>query len=320
MLVEERMTDTFLNTDTFRHEALFYSGLSEFVERTTEFIRDGLEASEPVLVAVIHPKIEMIREALGRDADEVSFIDMAQVGRNPARIIPVWHNFLATVRETSAPVRGIGEPIWPGRSGEEVVESHVHESLINLAFTGTSAWILCPYDAQSLDPRVIEDAYHTHPTISSSGVTSTSDSYPGLDGIPLPFSHELPAPPRESKAVGIAPGQLRALRSFVCQWGTAFGLSPDRLDDLLLAVTELAANTMRHGGGQGMLRVWHEGQAFVCQVEDSGRLYEPLLGRRRPTSEQEHGRGLWMVNQLCDLVQIRTSPHGTTIRIRVFRT
>ena len=43
--------------DTFSHEALFYAGAAEFVQRTAAFIREGLEADEPVLVVVNAEKI-----------------------------------------------------------------------------------------------------------------------------------------------------------------------------------------------------------------------------------------------------------------------
>jgi anti-sigma regulatory factor (Ser/Thr protein kinase) len=34
-----------------------------------------------------------------------------------------------------------------------------------------------------------------------------------------------------------------------------------------------------------------------------------------PDGEQEGGRGLWLINQLCDLVQLRSSPEGTSVRM-----
>jgi hypothetical protein len=36
-----------------------------------------------------------------------------------------------------------------------------------------------------------------------------------------------------------------------------------------------------------------------------------------PDPDPESGRGLWLVNQLCDLVQIRSGPSGTTIRVHM---
>ena len=86
----------------------------------------------------------------------------------------------------------------------------------------------------------------------------------------------------------------------------------------MLAVNELAANSVRHGGGRGELRVWQEDDALVCEVARRRLHRRPARGRAASRPEQLGGRGLWMVNQLCDLVQIRTPPHAplNTVRVR----
>jgi hypothetical protein len=43
-----------------------------------------------------------------------------------------------------------------------------------------------------------------------------------------------------------------------------------------------------------------------------------MAGRERPTSERDGGRGLWMVNQLCDLVQLRSFPDGAAVRLHMY--
>ena len=51
----------------------------------------------------------------------------------------------------------------------------------------------------------------------------------------------------------------------------------------------------------------------------AGRLEDPLVGRARPTPTQDHGRGLWLVHQLCDLVQLRSGEAGTVARVSMAR-
>jgi anti-sigma regulatory factor (Ser/Thr protein kinase) len=87
------------------------------------------------------------------------------------------------------------------------------------------------------------------------------------------------------------------------------------VDVLELAASELATNTIRHGGGAGTVAMWLDGSAAVVEFSDAGVLTDPMSGRRTPTLEQEGGRGLYLVNQLCDLVQLRSSDRGTTVRI-----
>jgi anti-sigma regulatory factor (Ser/Thr protein kinase) len=87
--------------------------------------------------------------------------------------------------------------------------------------------------------------------------------------------------------------------------------------DLVLAADEIATNSLRHGGGLGTAGVWTEGDEVVCEIRDRGRMHEPLAGRRRPSVEGSGGRGLWLANQLCELVQIRATDTGGVVRIRV---
>jgi len=93
------------------------------------------------------------------------------------------------------------------------------------------------------------------------------------------------------------------------------GLPATRAGDLVLAVNELATNSIRHAGGDGVLRMWHADDALICEVADAGRIADPLAGRRRPPSGQSGGHGLWLCNQICDLVQLRTFATGSVVRL-----
>ena len=77
----------------------------------------------------------------------------------------------------------------------------------------------------------------------------------------------------------------------------------------MLAVSEIATNAVVHGGGGGILRIWQEDDAVVCDVTSRGRIDSPLVGRERPVSHSVGGYGLWLANEVCDLVQIRSLRH-----------
>jgi anti-sigma regulatory factor (Ser/Thr protein kinase) len=307
-------------TQTFRHEAIFYDGAADFVDRTAPFIREGVAADEAVLVVVGSAKIERLRAALGRDADRVRFADMDDVGRNPARIIPAWRDFVTEHAGGGRRFRGLGEPIWPERSPDELVECQRHEALLNVAFDGSPAWwLLCPYDTRSLDSSVLEEAARSHPHLTHGDRQSVSVSYRDLDASAAPFDAPLPEPAVRPRELTIGPGGLDHVRRFVARLAAESGLGRPRSADLVLAVNELATNTLRHGGGRGVLRTWTQDDAVICEVRDPGRIVEPLAGRVRPDGGRESGFGLWLVNQLCDLVQIRTYETGTVVRLRMSR-
>ncbi len=106
---------------------------------------------------------------------------------------------------------------------------------------------------------------------------------------------------------------LASVRSFAAAWAARAGLPPHRVRDLVLAVGELAANTLAHTNEPGLLTLWATSSEVICQVHDTGRITDPLAGKLRPDPGDPAGRrGLWVVHQLCDLVEIRTGPAGTT--------
>ena len=81
----------------------------------------------------------------------------------------------------------------------------------------------------------------------------------------------------------------------------------------MAAINELATNSLQHGGGQGELRVWTDDGWLLCEVSDQGHLTEPLACRLPPAPDG--GAGLWLANQLTDLLQIHSSPAGTVVRV-----
>jgi hypothetical protein len=81
---------------------------------------------------------------------------------------------------------------------------------------------------------------------------------------------------------------------------------------------ELAANTLAHTDGPGSLSVWATAGEVICQVQDAGHIADPLAGTlRRDRAPGAGGQGLWAVQQLCYLVEIRTGPGGSTIRLHM---
>lgn len=302
----------------FRHEALLYDGVDAFVTATSAFIREGIEADEPVLVVVSREKIGLLCDELGSEAARVDFKDMDSVGSNPARIIPAWYDFVANHGGSSQHMRGIGEPISPSRSPDALVECQRHESLLNLAFAGSSAWwLLCPYDTSILDAVVVEEALRSHPHFLEGGVHRTSTSYLDLDAISRPFDRELPEPSTRPWQMTFSLDRLRELREAICHHARREGLGPEPTDNLVIAVNEVATNSLRHGGGEGVLRIWREGDMLTCEVRDRGRIDIPLVGRQRPKAGQEGGFGMWLVHQLCDLVQVRTFNDGSVVRVHM---
>jgi anti-sigma regulatory factor (Ser/Thr protein kinase) len=302
----------------FAHPALLYADGDEYLAATVPFVRNGLAAGEPVAAAVPTANLASLRSALGADADRVAWRDMTVAGRNPGAIIPTVLIAFANAH-AGRRVRIIGEPIWAGRTGTEYPACAQHEALINAAFAGRAATILCPYDISALNPAWVEDAHRTHPVMVTATGRSDSAHYADPVAFAAGFNHPLADPPPDAATVVVDVFTVRRARRFVAEEAGRAGLPAERIPDLALAVNELAANAIRHGGGSGRLAVWVEDDYLLCQLSDTGHVTDPLAGRVPPRLGASGGRGLMMVNQLCDLVRVHTTANGTTTRIHMRR-
>jgi anti-sigma regulatory factor (Ser/Thr protein kinase) len=296
------------------HAALFYRGESEYLAGVSQFVSSAVGRGEPVLVAVPAGRLELLREGLAASDGQVIFADMARMGQNPAWIIPAVQAFLD--RHPGQQVSCVGEPAWPERSASELREAIKHEALFNQACSGAPAAALCPYDARGLPGCVLADAERTHPVVVRQGSRRASGSYLGPARVPESCRQPLPGPPATAARLGYG-GDLRALRELVASQAISAGLPEHRIPDLVLAVSEVAANTLRHARGSGVLHVWHTPEEIVCQLGDDGWIADPLAGRERPRADRAGGQGLWVVNQVCDLVELRSCQSGTTARLHM---
>jgi anti-sigma regulatory factor (Ser/Thr protein kinase) len=304
--------------DGFAHPALLYRDADEYLVGTVPFVLAALDAGEPVAVAVPGPNLALLRDALGERAGEVHMIDMTVAGRNPGRIIPsVLLAFAGLYPD--GPVRIIGEPIWPGRTEAEYPACVQHEALINMAFAGRAASILCPYDVSQLDARVIDDAARTHPVLVDVAGERPSPDYAPLDAIDR-YNVALPAPTdRPINAYLFSGANLAQARAYAGAFAARAGLSPDRVADVERSVVEIADNSIRYGGGRGVLEMWVGDGSVVCQVRDTGTIVDLLVGKRPATVERPSEGGILRANRMADLVRVHTAPDQTTVRLHFGR-
>lgn len=299
----------------FEHQALIYEGADEYLAGAVPFLWAALEAEEPVLAAVRGEQEELLRGVLGGEARWVRFVAIEEVGRNPAAIVPLWRTFVD--ENGGGPVRGISEPVWSGRSAAAIEECHRQESLLPLVFAEDPAFaLLCVYDAAALPAGGAERVAASHRCVQRRGHTEESPEWERAGAGDF-FAGELPAPTAPPESLGFGLAELAEVRERVAAAAGEAGLDPREVADLVTAASELAANSVMHGGGTGTLRLWRENGTVLTEVEDRGRIDDPLVGRRRPVITQEGGRGLWLANQLCDLVQIRSGEWGTVVRLHV---
>jgi anti-sigma regulatory factor (Ser/Thr protein kinase) len=162
------------------------------------------------------------------------------------------------------------------------------------------------------EDRVIDarerPAFAANGAESDGGEASAHERSPSLEEPP-------PATPAGVRELAFAGEQLGALRQALARWAGEERLGAAPTEELVLAVNELATNSIRYGGGRGRLLLWRESEALVCEVQDEGHIRDPLTGRSPPAPNKHSGRGLWLVHQLCDHVQIHSTAAGTAVRV-----
>jgi anti-sigma regulatory factor (Ser/Thr protein kinase) len=305
-------------TDGSSHVAALYHDGAEYLRFVRAFALDGEAADEPLFVAVADGRMQQLRQILDGRRTPATFHDMTELGRNPARIIPAAQSFAG--QYSGRRVRCIWEPAWPERSAAEFCAVTRHEAVANLALDPATVSVLCPYDAAGLPSGVISQARCTHPEVLESESRQASPDYLGPARVPPDCLQPLVPPPPRAERLAYDMN-LRPVRALVAAEATRAGLSAGQCSDLVLAVGELAANTLRHTGAAGTLHAWHTAREVLCQVHDNGSIADPLAGFRREPPDAAGGHGLWLVNQLCDLVELRTGQpgEGTTIRVHMLR-
>lgn len=154
------------------------------------------------------------------------------------------------------------------------------------------------------------------------GAPLTQSVCRGLEEIAAPFGEPLPEPHTEPSLVQVFQAQtLAALRQRVLRHAIDAGFDRSASEDLALGLTEMATNSVVHGGGGGVMRLWEEDATLVCEVSDTGRLDQPLAGRERPRDGQIGGFGLWLAPRLRpgSGAQLCGRHHGTALQAPALR-
>ena len=296
------------------HEALLYCTIDGLCAQAQAFVGAAVERAEPVMAVLGPASLEPVRHALGAAANDVHWAAMAEVGRNPSCLLALYQDWLDA---HPGRVRVIAEPIWPERTYAETVECLRHEALLNHELAAAPLSALCPYDAAHLVGEALAGAELTHPQlVDDAGNRRASASY----GEPLEVAaagrwpQDEPGGPITEHQFA---GDLRSLRHAVADDPIARRLGRARRADLVFALSEAASNAVKHGDGTCTARLWGQGDGVVGEIVTHSVIDDVVVGRRRPKWDATDGRGLWLINQVCDLVELRSHADATVLRMHL---
>jgi anti-sigma regulatory factor (Ser/Thr protein kinase) len=296
----------------YQHEALPYRDREEFVSSCVAIAEEARQHDERVLFLLAAAKLDELRQALSAGADDVALVAIDQHGRNPARITTMLDSFQASA--SGRRCVGVNETVSTARSRAAFAEAMFAETVLNLP--SVQSWplsVICLYDTSALDSSWLTEMRRSHPVVRGEPDNPAFD--PSLAA--ALFAQPPDDPPADAYWRVSAGVDLAATRAFIRTRANAYSLTEERLDDLVMAANEVVTNSVRHGGGQCRIGIWEDDGSVVCEVRDRGVIADPLAGRLAPAPTAPAGRGLWLANHLCDLVQIRSSQEGTVVRLYV---
>jgi anti-sigma regulatory factor (Ser/Thr protein kinase) len=297
--------------ERYRHEALPYTGHEAFLSCCSSVADTAADSDDQLMFVVSAAKVDALRESLGTASGNITYLESDEHVRNPARLLSLLDNFHSARRDRHCV--SVHEPALTGTPAT-LAESRFAENVLNSpALQSWNLAVLCMYDTAELDETARTEMSRSHPTVR------------GEDGNPAYepnraetlFAEALPPRPATARGYEVRNQHLAPAREFVRS--NAGELAPDRREDLVLAADEIITNSIRHGGGQCSVAMWDENGTVVCDVRDAGQIKDPMVGRLAPSRGSTFGRGIWLANHLCDLVQIRSSQAGTTVRLRIDR-
>lgn len=301
--------------DPPQHEAVRSSDADELAGLLAPRIRTALAAHHVVVAVVDDAHEAALRAVLGDRAGGVEFHDPAAVHSVPAFTVAVRFS-----RESRRAERAGGHALVIVQHLPDLrTDDHGYwarlDIALNVAIAGLPVTVLCPCSDADLAQLAT-----THPVITNDAGSTTSPRYrqphDAVIDYPPPPPPDL-GPPTAQMTFDVA--ELGRLRHLVGDVAGRGGLVSDLVADLVLAVNELASNSVEHGSGSGELRIWSDpsGPVVVEIIDHGGEIDAPFPGLAFPPPEGARGRGLWLASELCDVLQVWSDAEQTVVRVQI---
>lgn len=115
------------------------------------------------------------------------------------------------------------------------------------------------------------------------------------------------------------PNNLITVEEFVNYFAVDLGLDEEKINGLLLAVTEATTNAIIHGNKNNSLKlvriyVTVENSTLVIKIKDEGNGFDPSIVPDPTNPEnllKDSGRGLYLMRVYMDELSINVTPQGT---------
>jgi anti-sigma regulatory factor (Ser/Thr protein kinase) len=309
----------------YRHHALFFDAPQTLVAAAAPFLRAGLAVGDVPVLVCRDRNNALLAEALGADAAaEVMVLEPAGVYTRVVDAVEIYQRLVQAQRRRGARrVRLVGEvDFGPPGMGDEWTR---FEAVVNMALAPYPLSSVCAYDTRSLPDPILDAARTTHPNLlTPAGPTGNSDYRDPatvLRALPADPPDPVEATPPQFTVELTTPAELAGLRRGLRAALTDAGIATRAIDELVVAVHEVAANGLIHGDPPVAVRAWISGDRARCTVTDRGHGHDlPLAGYLPPTAASARGRaGLWVARHTVDRLSNARTPGGFTVSLTTTR-
>jgi anti-sigma regulatory factor (Ser/Thr protein kinase) len=303
----------------YDHAAVHYTSDAELLAVVVPFLEKGIAAGEPTVVSLEPRRAELVRAALPRSAG-THYLTIEDVYVRPAAAIKSYRDLMAGLVDGGATgIRIFGE-IPAAAIGADWDSWARYEAAVNHAYDEFPLRSMCAYDTRTTPRQVLDDVARTHPFLATAdGGHHVNAGY--VDPVsflaaPRPMT---PYPIQQTAPlVELIDPQPPAARRAVLDFDRT-GLPAAELDDLVLAVSEVVDNALRHGRPPVRFRLWAGSGHMVVTVHDTGDgVGDPFAGLL-PAARHIGGRGLWIAHQICSQVTLHRDDTGFTVRLTAGR-
>lgn len=301
------------------HEAVYFDTGQQLVDATAPLLREALAHGDDVALACAEGNNEALIQALGGD-ERVRVLPRAEIYSQAVSAVTYLRDLLEEHCDAGAGQRLciLGE-VGFGTDARALEQWRRYEALLDYALSPFPLWLLCGYNTRVLPDQVLVTAELTHPFLRRDGRQAANPTHVDPAELLRLVDADDALVPQVEPALTIEEvldfGDLRReLETLLL----AEGITRDRIEDVIMAVHEVATNGVRHGQPPVTARVWLSPGRVVCTVTDRGAGFDdPFAGYLRGAGEDlPEGRfGLWLARQLCHELTTSRTPEGFTARL-----
>jgi len=310
------------NAVRLEHTAAFHGSAGDLLDQLAPLVEQALERDEPLVIALQPATERALAERLdGRLASEDRLVRLRQPDDGPAgasaqTLAAGWALELRAMSIAKGrPVTVLNEhtAALDGADGRFWTEL---DAALNVALADLPVRITCFYPELPLHLEILDGARRNHPLLLTDGELRHN---PGHHDPRAVLAARPAAPPPllgpPDVRLSFSAWQLHDVRTSVERALSGHAYERERVEDIVLAVNELATNAVEHGTPEAQLSLWTGGHGLLCEIDDGGTLRDPLPGLQAPHPAEPRGRGVWIARQLCDSLHVWADGRGTHVRV-----